>query len=261
MPIGDPPFKSGDKSLSHAWLNDLERARSRVLDRTGGFGPDFGVNARITVLVTQEPVADDRILKVRRVSYRRDIPELCDEDRCYYAFASDEFSAYVDIGVESATEYESWSGVSPLAHDEPYLKAYREDGTWRLEKPGGIAEIDDCVIFATADTPGFTFIGNDQIFHSTLTSTRVIIQRVHFTATSTSPRYVSKGDKMVVGTRPNVSGKLYHDYTLEGRNSINTPNSVYFIAIKRDGLWRVEQTPPLMTRAVPSATQGGCVTQ
>lgn len=266
MPNGEPPFKSGDRHIDHTFLNRVGRATDRVLDYTGGFAPDFGPDARITVLITQEPEEGDRVLRVRRVGYRNPIPEVCDDSRCYYTFTSEEFGAYLDIGVEDASDYESWGGELPLKHDEPYMKAYREEGTWRVEKPAAsTAEIDYCVIIqtSTVTVPNASIPGD-----ASLGAFRLRVQRIHLNDQGV---YVAKGSPLVVSTRPNVPGTLYDDYRRYNRNGVGTgnpatdgwtwsahANMVTFQAAKSDGLWRVEQPPPLVTRAFPTGTAAGC---
>lgn len=272
---GRAPFSPGDKHIGADFLNDLDRAR-----RQAGVGADHTVgtsDSRITVLLTVKPTNNDRTLKVRRVRYSTARPEECEGTSCHYEFSSAVFDAYPDFG-KKITDYEGdeWSG--PLITDEDtFLKAYKESGSWRIEKPPATAaEIDYCVILQTSTVNVPDAFGGTEPWQGdpALGSWLLRVQRVHL---GSSGQYEAKGKPMIAGTRPNVRGNLYDDYRRHHRNGLTTgpignPNSshlwlwqrhenmVTFQVMKSDGIWIVEQPPPLVTRAFPNGTAAGCST-
>ena len=136
---GQYPFSPGDRSISAALLNQIVEA---VLPQiTARHGPTLGAGVkpaeRRTVVILDPPTETSRKLRVRRVKYKGGIPIPCTAGGCDYEAVGDPFDAYFDIGTTFADfEGQEWDG-GPLTEETAYFKAHIEDGTWRVEKPGG----------------------------------------------------------------------------------------------------------------------------
>lgn len=264
---GFPPFAPGDRRIAPQWLNDLDRKRREAeVGRTAGTSNG---DTRITVLLVRKPVEAHTTLRVRRVRYNTPRPQECNEEVCHYEFATDEFDAYPDFG-QSIMDYEDddWEGPG-ISDEDTFLKAYKEDGSWRIEKPPtATAEIDYCVILQTSTSPNPS--GVSPTGDATLGAFRLRVQRIHLNDQGV---YVAKGSPIVASTRPNAPGTLYDDYRRSNRNGSHSgsptsenwswsfhANMVTFSVTKSDGVWICEQPPPLVTRPFPSGTAAGCTT-
>jgi hypothetical protein len=224
-------------------------------------------------LILKEPKEGDTSIRVQRVVYKEFPPHDCDP-KCHYAWDGPEFLAYPDIGEENIEDYtDVWDGEE-LDAEQPYVKVYWERDRWFIERPSaGGATIDYCVILQTSSTvtdvspPGDPDLG----------SFTVRVQRVHL---NDAGRWEQKGLPVVAATRYNCPGTLYDDYRRANRNGFHNGDPtqddytwraytglspspmVTFQLVKADGgIWVVEQPPPLVVRAVPVGTAGGCTTQ
>lgn len=256
MSHGRPPFKSGDRRLSPQWLNDVDRAR-RALETGGTSGAPTG-DTRITVLLVHKPIEEDTTLRVRRVRYNTPRPQECDGTVCHYEFSTDEFDAYPDFG-QTVMDYEDddWAGPA-ITDDDTFMKAYKEDGSWRVEKPASATAEIRFVVVLGGRTEGGTAFGTQPPAGDEagpLTTFELWVQEVKLGETN----WEAKGEPMRAATLPRIPGDLYRDWTLEGGNTLPATNATVILRMeKAAGLWIVDQRPVHEVGPRPTGATGQC---
>ena len=101
----------------------------------------------IAVVLVEAPDEESSILKIRRVKYEAD-PPVAEQ----YAWDGDEFDAYPAFGltVGDFVGLEWTSAAAPESDGATFLKARLVDGSWLVDKPGGLLVVAQ---FQLTNTP------------------------------------------------------------------------------------------------------------
>ena len=258
MTAGKPPFSKNDRTISAAFLNEVAaKVRERftagdgiTMKRTPSGGMHFSLSdfsksrlpRQCTVLIVEEP--DGPTLKVRKVRYPtppRECEGTGDNEECAYEFASEIFFAYPDFGWKAEDYSDLVHDGETIGSDAPFLKAYWEDLTWRVEKPaegGGDTEGDWVVV------------------RSVVGVNALRVQRVKV---NDDGLYVPDGtDNEEVLPQLGFDARLYQDFTRFA--AIGSTAMVLLPMLKIKGAWHVLLTIPMQPLQPSTGTlAGACV--
>lgn len=247
-------FKAGDRTIPASFLNDVAALLRRNITTSGdlvvqhrGSGLHFSLSplalSRVpeqrTVLVVRKP-GGSRMM-VRQVRYRDAPPQECegtgDNEECFYEFGGDEFPAYPDFGLK-VEDYETHEGS--IRRDSQFLKCYRENMTWRVEKPVASGTANAKVVRATAI-----------VADSNPQEVTVQVQKPTVTEQAGYTGWEPDGEPMDVFVWPGLDDSDY-------RPLIET-NSRPFAKIEQyGGLWFLRQIFPTRFRFRDNRPSGRC---